>query len=351
MLRSYLRLIVVALTASCSLANPIDPEILQKNLDVDSESFRSLGEVEAFLLPPSCPPPYQSSGGLCLLFNNQSLTWQKAEEFCSKRGGHLVWIKSHIEHNIVRGFAQMVGSHAGYFWTGLHRNSKDMLVWSSGTVSDYRGSPFTDQKLPFVSADSRDHQFDGDDQGMNLSSVCRRQLHRNRRRINLAMLLEHNRMEIEDQVRAYGIVTMKKIQETVDKLAEAINEKIVKCPSPWIKTKNMCLMYIFQLRSWPEAEDLCTGHGGTLVWWDNADEKQFIRTLSWSGFKRYYRFFWVGLHKDASGKIIWTGHNSYENKDPNADGDTNTIPYTNTNNTNNTPVSYTHLTLPTILLV
>lgn len=181
--------------------------------------------VKANPLHTICPPPFEASTGICLSFHDKFVTWLQAEDFCNSRGGHLAWMQSRVEHNVIRSFVLNKG-RVSHVWIGLHRLRNDSVAWSSGMRSNYRGSPFTKQNLAFVSMDARDRHFDGDDRATRLPFVCRRRLDTDGQ-MNVVMLLESNRVESDDRMNMVAKYILNKMLPSIDRLAIAINREHV----------------------------------------------------------------------------------------------------------------------------
>ena len=82
------------------------------------------------------------------------------------------------------------------------------------------------------------------------------------------------------------------------------------CLNPWVKFQNLCLRTVCHRKTWPQARQRCQSEGGDLVWVANLQEHATVTA-----------FYKKNLDKPNCFKYGFT------------------------------PVSYTHLTLPTILLV
>lgn len=239
-----------------------------------------------------CPASWRNFAGMCLRFVKEKRSWKYANFYCQKKDGFLVWMANKTEHDIIRDFAKMHG-HRSWFWIGLFRHKNGSFDWSSGMYSRYRGRPFTNDGEKIFAADSRDNQIDGiSDENRSYSYICR-------------FVATQQNSSTTTLLQMSAIQTMNEMQ----RIATRTEHNIVnasRCPHPWAMYGGMCLLYIYQKRTWNDAQDLCMIMGGNLAWFEHYKEHDAIQYPgSFSPNKAVYDWFWVGLKRDYDNYYSW----------------------------------------------
>ncbi|KAL4630216.1 C-type lectin 1 [Arapaima gigas] len=85
-----------------------------------------------------CPEGWYLHNGACYAFVNLPMSWNNAELFCEKKGGHLASIHSDVENNFVRQLTRnpATGSYP-HAYIGGHKLPINTWAWTDGTLMDY----------------------------------------------------------------------------------------------------------------------------------------------------------------------------------------------------------------------
>lgn len=267
-----------------------------------AEVTRELKYGTPHAIAKPCPTSWRNYAGMCLRFVKEAESWDYANYYCQQKDGFLVWIANKKEHNIVREFAKMHG-HQEWFWIGLFRHKNGTFDWSSGMYSRYRGFPFTNVGDKVFAADARDTQIDGvSDVTRRYSYICRYVAAS--KNSSTTSLLQMSAIQTMNEMERIAV-------ENEDRLFN-----VTKCPLPWKKYNDMCLLYIYQKRTWRDAQDMCTTLGGNLAWFNDYKEHNVVQYPNGAFVpnRAVHDWFWIGLQWFYDNYYGWIAHSDSEYK-------------------------------------